>query len=218
MILKLSITSSNISKNMHKEILTEEQIKLLPLLKRFSRSFYLVGGTAIAFHIGHRRSIDFDLFSDKEFDNAKIKRKIGKMCKIDEVFRDETGQYTLSIQGVRFTFFQYPFPIGAPKSFDSIIKLPDLLTLAAMKAYALGRRAKWKDYVDLYFVMEKYHGIEKIVKTAHHIFGKEFNEKLFRSQLAYFKDIDYSEKIIYMQEYEVNDRKIQRALVEFSLT
>lgn len=202
---------------MHSEILTEAQITLLPLLKKFSRSFYLVGGTAIAFHIGHRRSIDFDLFSDKEFDNSKIRRKIMKTHQIIQVFKDETGQYTLSIQGVRFTFFQYPFLVRASESFDGVIKLPDLLTLAAMKAYALGRRAKWKDYVDLYFVMEKYHGIDKIVKTAKHIFGKEFNEKLFRSQLAYFKDIDYSEKIIYMPGYEVGDRKIQRALIEFSL-
>ncbi|MCB6599156.1 hypothetical protein LI118_17050, partial [Erysipelatoclostridium ramosum] len=72
------------------------------------------------------------------------------------------------------------------------IKLPDLLTLAAMKAYALGRRAKWKDYVDLYFAMKDYFPISAIVKKAKGIFGAEFNEKIFRAQLAYFKDIDYS--------------------------
>ena len=47
---------------MHKEILSKYQIELLPLLKQFKREYYLVGGTAIALHIGHRRSIDFDLF------------------------------------------------------------------------------------------------------------------------------------------------------------
>ena len=47
---------------MHKEILSENQIELLTLVKQFKRDFYLVGGTAIALHIGHRRSIDFDLF------------------------------------------------------------------------------------------------------------------------------------------------------------
>ena len=57
---------------MHKEILTLEQLELTPLLKKFSKDFYLVGGTAIAFHIGHRRSIDFDLFTAKEFDNITI--------------------------------------------------------------------------------------------------------------------------------------------------
>lgn len=44
---------------MHKEILNKDQIDLLPLLKEFKREFYLVGGTAIALYLGHRRSIDF---------------------------------------------------------------------------------------------------------------------------------------------------------------
>ena len=43
------------SENMHIEILTPEQAELLPLVKKFQRSFYLVGGTAIALHLGHRQ-------------------------------------------------------------------------------------------------------------------------------------------------------------------
>jgi hypothetical protein len=48
---------------MHLEILTDKQKELLPLISQFKRNFYLVGGTAIALHLGHRESIDFDLFS-----------------------------------------------------------------------------------------------------------------------------------------------------------
>lgn len=105
-----------------------------------------------------------------------------------------------------------------PKKFGNILKLPDLLTLAAMKAYALGRRAKWKDYVDLYFIMKDYHDIGEIVKKAEKIFGQEFNEKIFRAQLAYFKDIDYSEKVIYLPGFEVQDSVIKKDLVNFSLS
>ena len=47
---------------MHKEILSEEQSRLLPLIQVFNKEFVLVGGTAVALHIGHRKSIDFDLF------------------------------------------------------------------------------------------------------------------------------------------------------------
>ena len=50
---------------MHPEILSEEQVQLLPLLQQFYKDFYLVSGTAIALQIGHRRSIDFVLFTDK---------------------------------------------------------------------------------------------------------------------------------------------------------
>ena len=47
---------------MHKEILSGNQMALLPFVQKFIKEYYLVGGTAIALHIGHRRSIDFDLF------------------------------------------------------------------------------------------------------------------------------------------------------------
>jgi len=201
----------------HKEILTDEQHGLLPLIKSFSDDFGLVGGTAIALHLGHRRSIDFDLFSLKEFDNQKIRGKILKFTGINQVIRDETGQFTLQIKDVRFTFFYYPYPIIFSEDFENIIKLPDLLTLAAMKSFVLGRRAKWKDYVDLCFVARQHYGIKDVCEKANEIFGNEFNEKLFRSQLAYFNDINYSEKIIFMPGFEITDEKIKQELIEFSL-
>lgn len=202
---------------MHKEILTDEQAGFLPLIKSFSKDFGLVGGTAIALHLGHRRSIDFDLFSKKEFDNQKIRRKIIKFSKIVRVIRDETGQFTLDINGVRFTFFLYPYPIVFSGDLDNLIKIPDLLTLAAMKAFASGRRAKWKDYVDLYFVAKTRHGIKDICRKAAEIFGNEFNEKLFRTQLAYFEDINYSEEIMFMPGFEIGADEIKRGLINFSL-
>ena len=202
---------------MHREVLTKEQICLLPLLKSFSRDFGLVGGTAIALHIGHRRSIDFDLFTNKEFNNLRIREKVLKGGKIDRIFVNSEGEYTIVVNKVKITFFHYPFEIKFKEKFEGIIKTADLLTLAALKAYALGRRAKWKDYVDLYFIMKHYHGIEKIIKKAKQIFRSEFNEKLFRAQLAFFKDIDYSEKIIYMKGVKPDDKVIKKELINFSL-
>lgn len=201
----------------HKEILSAEQAALLPVVKLFSDSFGLVGGTAIALHLGHRESIDYDLFTFDEFINQKIRKNVLSMAKIDAVIRDETGQFTLVINGVRFTFLQFPYKIDFSESFDDIVKLPDILTLAAMKAFALGRRAKWKDYVDLYFILKAHHTIAEIVVKGVEMFGIEFNEKIFRTQLAYFEDIDYSEKIIYKNGFSTDDETIKKALIEFSL-
>ena len=201
----------------HKEILSPEQVTLLPVVKLFSDSFGLVGGTAIALHIGHRESIDYDLFTYDEFANQKIRRKILKDSKIDAVIRDETGQFTLVIDGVRFTFFQFPYEIDFTESFENIIKIPDILTLAAMKAFALGRRAKWKDYVDLFFILKANHTVSDITAKGIEIFGNEFNEKIFRTQLAYFEDIDYSEQVIYKDGFSTDDDIIKKALVDFSL-
>ena len=59
---------------MHKEILTGDQSKLLPLVKIFSKDFGLVGGTAIGLYLGHRESIDFDLFTFNKFSNYSVKK------------------------------------------------------------------------------------------------------------------------------------------------
>jgi hypothetical protein len=162
---------------MHTEILTKEQEKLLPLLSKFSKHFGLVGGTAVALQIGHRESIDFDMFSLEEFDTNKIKRKIKESCSIKKTVRDEVGQYTFFIGEVQFTFFHYPYQISFSKKLEDIINMPDLLTLAAMKVFVLGRRAKWKDYVDLYFIMKDFYNLNEIINKARKIFGNEFNQK-----------------------------------------
>ena len=60
---------------LHEEILTKEQSTLLPLIRAFSNDFGLVGGTAIALYLGHRQSIDFDLFTNKEFNNFAIRKR-----------------------------------------------------------------------------------------------------------------------------------------------
>lgn len=202
---------------MHKEIFTKEQTDLLPLIKEFSKDFILVGGTAIALHIGHRQSIDFDLFSYGELKNAKIKRKILRYRKIDKTYISTTEEYTLIINSVKMTFYDFPYKIKASEFLDKKIRLPDLLTLAAMKAFALGNRGKWKDYVDLYFILKNYYSLEEISKKGEEVFGGEFNGRIFREALGYFKDINYSEKVAYMKGFAVPDRVIEKELIKFSL-
>ena len=203
---------------MHKEILTEDHIKLFPLLEKMGDKFVLVGGTAIALHLGHRRSIDFDLFSLVSFKSIALRRTIENLTKIDRIFVDEEGEFTFFSAGVKITFLNYPFELKSLEELDGVIKIPNLLTLAAMKAYALGRRAKWKDYVDLYFIIKDKHSLMDIVERGQEIFGGEFNEKIFRTQLAYFTDIDYAEEVEFLPGFEVGDEEIKEKLIEFSLS
>jgi len=203
---------------MHKEILTKEQIKLLSLVEEFKKNYILVGGTAIALHLGHRRSIDFDLFTNSHFRKEDIIKKIHKFYKIEKTFINLPEEYTILIKKVRFTFFHFPYKIKAPVSLDKIIKLPDLLTLAAMKAFALGFRAKWKDYIDLYFITKEHYSLKDITTKAKEIFKGEFNERIFREQLGYFKDINYSEKVIYLKGYKVSDKTVKQGLKKISIS
>ena len=74
-----------------------------------------------------------------------------------------------------------------------------------MKSYALGRRSKWKDYVDLYFLIKDFYSIDEISGRAEEIFGELFSDKLFRAQLSYFEDIDFTEEVDYLLTAPTNN-------------
>ena len=202
---------------MYPEILSKEQKDLLPLIRQFRQEFYLVGGTAIALQIGHRRSIDFDLFKLSNLNTTKTLKKINTAKTPYVITRRVSEQINLVMNTVKITFFQYPYAIEANMDFEKSLRMPDLLTLAAMKAYALGRRAKWKDYVDLYFLLRNCYTLDQIVEKADLLFGQMFSGKLFRSQLAFHKDIDFSEPVEYMPGFEVNEQVVKDFLIDKSL-
>ena len=204
---------------MHKEILSSKQIELLPLIKEFSKRFTLVGGTAIGLQIGHRRSIDFDLFSAKLIKPQGIKNKLKNLDVNFDVVHEEYDQLHVMIDDVKLTFFTFPYEINKQEALDNIIRMPDLLNLGAMKAFALGGRAKWKDYVDLYFLLKYYMPLPEIEQTAIDMFGGAFSTKLFRQQLSYFKDINYDEEVVYLSENpsksEIKAFLISTSTIEF---
>ena len=200
----------------HKEILNGKQIELLPLVGEFKREYYLVGGTAIALYLGHRRSIDFDLFKFASLNRKKNLEKVQSSGFPSIVTWNVTDQMNLVVNDVKVTFFQYPFQIKANKVFDNIIRLPELLDLAAMKAYALGRRSKWKDYVDLYFLLKEIFTFDEISQRAVALYGDLFSDKLFRSQLSYFEDVDYSEEVDYIIANPPSDNEIKQFLIDVS--
>jgi len=202
---------------MHREILNDKQIQLLPLMAQFQREYYLVGGTAIALHIGHRRSIDFDLFKSAPINHKRNLDKIDAANFSHFVTRRVAEQMNLIINDVKVTFFQYPFPIEPTVQFDKTFRLPPLIQLAAMKAYALGRRSKWKDYVDLYFLLHDHFTIADITSCATQIFGELYSEKMFRAQLCFFDDIDYTESVDYMIPNPPTDNEIKQMLTNISL-
>lgn len=202
---------------MHKEILTQEQVLLLPLVAQFKKEFGLVGGTAIALHIGHRESLDFDLFNPNEFENAEIRRVFSRAKMRIGVLRNRRDELTFVVNGVQFTFFYFPYPVDYADAFDNTARMPTLLTLAAMKAFALGQRSKWKDYVDLYFILRDHHSLDEITRTAEMLFDSEFNAKLFRQQLSYFDDVSYKEAVVFKPGFAIPDEEVRRALTEYSL-
>lgn len=202
---------------MHSEILNDRQTELLPLMAQFRREYYLVGGTAIALYLGHRRSIDFDLFKPSAINHKRNLDKIAAAPFPHTVTRRVAEQMNLIVNDVKVTFFQYPFPVEPDAKFETYFRLPSLLQLAAMKAYALGRRSKWKDYVDLYFLLRDHFTIADITACATRLFGELFSEKMFRSQLCYFDDVDYTEAVDWLIPNPPTDDEIKLALTEIAV-
>lgn len=197
---------------MHKEILNDKQLELLPIMATFRREYYLVGGTAIALHLGHRRSIDFDMFKTSSINHKKNLDKLAESGFPYTVTRRVAEQMNLIVNDVKVTFFQYPFPVDSTERLESFFRLPSLLQLAAMKAYALGRRSKWKDYVDLYFLLNEHFSIEEVSACATTLFGELYSEKMFRAQLCYFEDVDYTEEVDYIIPSPPSDEKVRNTL------
>jgi Nucleotidyl transferase AbiEii toxin, Type IV TA system len=178
---------------MHTEALTEEGLELFPALAAFD-NFYLAGGTALALQIGHRASIDFDLFRDGPIDRALF-------SKVKRVFTDvpvhsainNPDELTAFIGQVKMTFLSYPFPLIEPLVLVDRLPMLSVKEIAATKAYTIGRRGTYKDYVDLYFIIAEHHAsLEEIIAMAERKFGHEFNSRLFTEQLLFMDDVhDY---------------------------
>jgi len=187
---------------MFREILYPNQEKIIRILSLFWKNFYLAGGTSIALQLWHRKSLDFDFFSFKKIDGNKIINILKKeWYNISRILVDNKWEeLTLIVDWVKLTFLYYPFEIKLENEFEWI-KLPSLNTLCAQKFYTLWRRWKWKDYVDIYYILKKFSNFSEISKLALSIFNWSYNEKLLREQLVYFEDIDYTEEVEFISKW-----------------
>jgi predicted nucleotidyltransferase component of viral defense system len=177
---------------MHREVLTKRAIELFRLLSRFP-GFYLAGGTALALQIGHRVSVDFDLFSDKDIERSllpRVQRAFSDAVSIAPLINN-TDELTVLVDDVKITFLKYPFPTFDPFVIYEQVPLLSVREIAATKAYTIGRRGAYKDYTDLYFILSEQHAmLTDIIDVAEKKFGVEFNSRLFLEQLVFLDDVE----------------------------
>jgi len=171
-------------------VLTPAQKFVFTKLAIFKHIGVLAGGTALAFQLKHRRSFDFDIFTFKKIppDLAwEVKKIFGKKIK---VIKESENELTfLTSKKVKITFFYYPFKPLYKAIRTGSISIFDWRDIAADKAYTLGRRPIYRDYVDTFFIIKKGHKLENIILDAKQKFEDLFSEKLFLEQLTYFRDL-----------------------------
>lgn len=196
---------------MHDEVLTQSAAALLPTLVSF-KDFYLVGGTALALQVGHRRSVDFDLFSEKPLSEgllAKVKRAYtpGAVA----VTYSSPEQLNVLINNVKATFLFFPYAVIDTLVLYRGLKLASVREIAAMKAFAIGKRLSFKDYVDWYFMLkEKRVTLPDIIALAQKKFGGDFNDRLFLGQLVSLSDVP-SQTIDFLRD-AVDKTELERFL------
>ena len=176
---------------LHTEALTEEAKRLFPKLSGFKEDFYLAGGTALALQIGHRVSVDFDLFSPDPIKKTLLARVEATYEGMSlEIFVNNSRELTLLIQGVKHTFLHYPFPIIRPFEEHNPLPFLSVKEILATKAYSIGRRGAFKDYVDLYTgINERISSLQEVIDFAREKYGDVFSDRLFLEQTVYLDDI-----------------------------
>lgn len=165
----------------------------LGLLKRLMArpelaQFTLVGGTNLSLRLGHRKSIDLDLFTNDSFDPQVLAATLPSIFPKTEVVSMSNVMLFLYIEDVKMDMVSLPYPWLQAFDVEEEIRLASLPDVAAMKLSAIARRGVKKDFWDIaalldYFSLEEMLDFYRRKYSSHDIFH------LLRS-LVYFNDAD----------------------------
>lgn len=183
--------------------------RLLELLEGLMKSeifkgFDLVGGTALALQIGHRLSVDIDMFGNSEINELEFNRELSRFGN-PLVLKKSKNIIVYSVNGIKVDFVNYHYPLlKKTKKVDSI-RLLSLEDIAAMKLNAISGRGSKKDFIDLYFLLKTFSLKEMIgLYNEKYEDGSQF---LVLKSLAYFEDAEKEEMPIMTKPLNWEDVK-----------
>lgn len=149
--------------------------------------FNLVGGTSLALQIGHRESVDIDLFGHKELEELEVSDFLSNLGKV-QILKKSKNILIYTIDGIKVDLVNYRYPWLYPSLNLKNLRLADQRDIAAMKLNAISGRGSKKDFIDLHFLLNKYSLSDMIgYYNKKFIDGSEF---LVLKSLTYFDDAD----------------------------
>ena len=198
----------DIMSKIHLELLDRPRLSVFKQLAVFKKEGYLAGGTALALQINHRLSEDFDIFIGKAVDN-NLRLKVEKCFGSIKYYINTSDQISFTTnEGVKITFVWYYFKSLYSLFTTSALSLASINDIAADKAHTIGRRAIWRDYVDVFCLLkEKIVDIQKIIDLAKKKFGGEFVVTQFLEQLRYFDDVKIVSTEFIKKKYSTDEIK-----------
>jgi hypothetical protein len=176
------------------DILPPAQRRLWDELAAVPGEFVLYGGTAIALHLGHRQSVDFDFFGDRPLDPQRLAPSIPFLAGATVTRREPNTLSCLVDRGgtVKLSFFGLP---GIPRllpplvSSDNGVRIASLLDLAGMKASVVQMRAEEKDYLDIDAILADGRiDLPTALGAGRAMYGAAFNPLATLKALTYFED------------------------------
>ncbi|HOY30990.1 MAG TPA: nucleotidyl transferase AbiEii/AbiGii toxin family protein [Bacteroidales bacterium] len=155
--------------------------------KNYLADFVLAGGTALAFQIGHRRSIDLDMFTGKDFDSDVLLSKLLNDYEI-LVLLKMPNTLICNINNIKVDFIRFKYPPIRPLIEVDDFRLFDIIDIAAMKIDAITGRGNKKDFFDLYFLLKQF----KLTSLLEFYKEKYQHQTLFHviRSISYFKDAE----------------------------
>ncbi len=161
-----------------------QQLQALPELKEF----YLVGGTALALQLGHRNSIDIDLFTKNDFTPEFLLTLLGQDFSIEPSFTTKNTLLSI-VNNIKVDFICHAYPLVLPPITEEGITFLSLQDIAAMKLNAISNSGKrLKDFIDVYFLLEHFSLNEMI--EFYTVKYPRFNPLIPLKAINYFDDID----------------------------
>ena len=122
----------------------------------FLKDFYLVGGTALALRLGHRNSVDIDLFTQNEFDDNELMESLLQKFDLKLIF-NRKNTIICSINGVKTDFIRHHYPLVNNLVQEEGITHLSLEDICAMKLHAIQNSGqRLKDFIDVYFLLEHF--------------------------------------------------------------
>ncbi len=195
-------------------ILDQKRLNALSILKVFKEDFYIAGGTSLALQIGHRDSIDFDFFSPKDFDTKKLFNNLNEVFLQLGVLKvhEEKNTLTVLVGGsIKLSFFTYKYKLLNELIDEDNLKLASVEDIGCMKFSAITGRATNKDYIDIFYILQKIR-LEDLLKRASEKFP-DLDKNLILKSLVYFDDIDM-EPIIFKNDNYIDFKDVKKTLEE----
>jgi len=127
------------------------------------KDFALVEGTALALQIGHRISVDIDLFTDRYFDSREVLDALRKTMKVELNMSRPNGM-ELTIENFKVDLYNWAVPFIGEHYISDGLRLASLKDIAAFKMDAITTRKTKKDYYDLYFLLGKF-SLEEMINA-----------------------------------------------------